>query len=71
MFIFENGFVGISDLSLTGTQADITSCTQVLAHCHEVEGNKVHSLQTEGFISQKIGEGAIDKCNLQKSPCLC
>lgn len=29
LFIFGNGFVGISDLSLTGTHADITSCTQV------------------------------------------
>lgn len=39
LFIFGNGFVGISDLSLTGTQTDITSCTQILARCRSVEGN--------------------------------
>lgn len=60
MFIFGNGFVGISDVSLTGTHTDITSCTQVLAPCRNVEGNKVHSLETEALICGMIGEDCID-----------
>ena len=53
LFIFGNGFVGISDLSLTGTQAYITSSTQFLAQCPDVENNKVHSLETDAFISRR------------------
>lgn len=56
--------MGISDLSLTGTEADITSCTQMLARCRRVESNKVHSVETEAFISSVTGEDCIDKCNL-------
>lgn len=59
--MFGNGFVGISDLSLTGTQTDITSRTQVLAQCRSVDGNKVLSLETEAFISSEIGEDCTDK----------
>lgn len=65
LFIFGNGFVGIPDLSLTGIQSDITSCTQILALC--CSGN---SLETEAFIFRKIGEGSIDECSEQEGSCL-
>lgn len=68
LFILGNGFVGISDLSQTGTHADITSCTHILAQC---KSNTVHSLETEVFISCDTGESCIDEYSKQEGFCLC
>lgn len=68
LFILGNGFVGISDLSQTGTHDDITSCTHILA---QWKSNTVRSLETEAFISCDTGESCIDECSKQEGFCLC
>lgn len=71
LFIFGNGFVGISDLSLTGTQTDITSCTQILAQCRGVKKQQSAFFGNRAFISLTIGEGCIDECSYQEGSCFC
>lgn len=67
LFILGNGFVGISDLSQTGTQTDITSWTHILAQC---KSNTVNSLEREVFICCDR-ESCIDECRKQEGFCLC
>lgn len=67
LFILGSGFVGISDLSQTGTHDDITSCTHILA---QWKSNTVRSLETEAFISCDTGESCVDECSKQEGFCL-
>lgn len=67
LFILGNGFVGISDLSQTGTHTDITSWTHILAQC---KSNTANSLETEVFICCDR-ESCIDECTKQEGLCLC
>lgn len=71
LFIFGNGFVGISDLSLTGTQTDITSCTQILAWCRSVEKQQSAFFGKGAFICCKIGVDPIDDCSQQEGSRFC